>query len=118
MALAFLFGNVTGEQAQPRETATDAVGLTGGPVTAASICERPETEVYLVTSLGEGQRYEAKYEVPGEPRFDLTWQVGGAVVAVERLDGAEWTVTPEQVGPDFEQACITNKNVTPIELGE
>ena len=112
---SFVGGIFAGEQAEP----VDRIGIAGtGPdqVTALDICERPETEVFLVTGIGGGQRYEAKYETP-EVRYDMTWQPDGAVVAVEELRGAAFEVRPEQIGPDF-QACIDGKNVIPIEEGE
>lgn len=123
---ALLIGGVAGDQAQPIGAGKDVIGLSGGAITAAEICERPETDVYLVTAPNGEQRYQARYEVldadgvpvNGESRYDLTWLPGGTIVVVEETKGREFDQWHEQTLDGFWTACVAAKDVTPVEEAE
>ena len=92
----------------PVEEIEKALSPAEGEV-AVSICRKPETTVVFVKTP-QGQHYEAKYEVLGTIRYDLTWQVEGTSIAIEELKGREFDFWAEQMTPEF-QACLATKIV-------
>ena len=119
--LLFLAGNFVGEQVEPVNT----IGLSGGAatLTAADICNLPETKFFLVEGVGDNRRFEAKYEIKDldgvaiGPRYDLVWRPEGSVISVEELNGSDFSFRPEQVTQEFLD-CVASKNVIPIVEGE
>lgn len=110
---SFVAGNLTGEQVKP----TSIVSGSGSDrITAASICQKPETQVYRVTDPASGeQHFQARYE-DASVRYDLTWQVDPSVVAVEELRGASFTPWVEQWSPEMSN-CLRTKTIEDVEGG-
>ena len=86
------------------------IGRTAQP-TATALCGYTDFTAVLVVQ-GIDKHYEGKI-VREDVRYDLTWQIGGNVVAVEELRGRELKLWTDQVDDGF-IACIASKDIPEV----
>lgn len=77
---------------------------------AVQVCQNANTQVSLVTDsiTSQAKHFAAKLDVPDEARYDLTWQQGGTVIAVEKLKDGKTTPWTEQIDQKFND-CLATK---------
>lgn len=118
--LAFVGGLAGGLTIKGNDVKVEGTGNTviayapsDATLTSLEICERG-AEVSLVSDGIMTQRYQAKYVADGA-QYDLTWQIGGTTVAVERLKDRDFAFWSERVDDAFWK-CINAKQVTVREV--
>lgn len=101
------------------EPAVDNNPITGdgtGQLSAVEICEKPATEVFLVTDIASGEKqYQAKNVTPSV-RYDLTWQAENpeAIAIEETYTGGDFRPRADLYSAEFEQ-CLAGKNIVPVQ---
>jgi hypothetical protein len=109
---AFLAFGMSSGGANPVEKAKDIAFSPAPGEVAMSLCKKPETKITLVRSPSNPY-FEALYAT-AELRYDLTWQIDGGSVAVERTKGRDFDVWAEQIDASFHD-CIKARSAEIVE---
>jgi len=104
--------NGNGNQVHTR-TAEGAVPKSQFNGTPADLCLLPQAVITLAVNHHNQPEYHAKVEL-ADARYDLTWQVGGSVVAVEELRGKDFVAWAGQADSKF-WACVNAKPANRVE---